>query len=109
MKFLENCSCKSGYRVKDTAPVSDHLGNLLQTVTRRSCLPNELEEGSSWRQGQDRGLEPLATESSLQKRIPSAKAHVSIAAGFCLLAQAQLRLFFHSSFIKNLRNYPLFF
>lgn len=54
-------------------------------------------------------MESLDIESSLQKRIPSAKAHISDAAGLCLLAKAQLRLFFHNSFIKNLRNYRLFF
>lgn len=43
VRFSENSSCKSGYRVKDTA-VSDHLGNLFQTVTKKSCLLNEMEE-----------------------------------------------------------------
>lgn len=47
---------------------------MLQIVTRRSfAWLMRLEEGSSWWQGWDQALESLDVESSLQKRIPSAK------------------------------------
>lgn len=108
VRFWDNYSCQSGDTLKDTAPVFGHLGNLLQTVIRRSCLPKELKEGSSWWQGRDRGLEPLDIESSLQKRIPSANTHISLLLGSVYLLR-QLRLLFHNFFIKHLRNYPCYF
>lgn len=63
-------------------------------------MPGELEEGFSWRQGQDLGLGFLDAESSLQKTIASMQAAVSPIAGFYSFAKGHLG-FFRSSFINK--------
>lgn len=48
-------------------------------------------------------------ERPVYKRIPSAKDYVSITDGLHLLAEAQPRLLFLSSFIQNLGHHPCYY